>query len=900
MSSPVLICLTVVGWLSCLTIWDWLPDWQNNQLGHSLKAESGIFNEFDNSAEIPYPPANSSQTTRSCNSGPRKDCPLNSPILEIALVCDQLLCDRFDRNESRVRAYMDEMVRDAESILSPKTCIRLEIKFHSTHCGKRSLNPATNSMFNLSSYLQNCSVEDKTCSRSEAILESLKEEWEEHPDFRLHHDILVLITGEEDKTDLLGAAYIGSPCGPSYGYAWLEVTTNVSDSRPSGEILAHEIGHTIGARHDPDGIMIQDIQPGHHNCLSDSSAESINYFLTHDPQAWCLYRGTSLDRYEEGWWENLGTISSDSHPVDIAVVRWPVDAQNFIYVLSEQGNQTDNSVISIQSCKSIMDGKIDETGDTGNQSILSECTGCTYGGITIRQLKNSTSVALVVAFTRGGENDTEIVGHFRMSRPGEPSGNTHQLWVKDAHVPGWVGDSTRRSRQEFDCGEVPTKHIGQIVAIGSGEIFHSEAADLIWMFVVKERGRMRVKYKVGSGLDVNGNVTDGWGKDILVPGWFSEHMDRLRVVIHNVGGNDKNDLIVSHEDHSHNICASFYRVGFDLNSTGHVTGGWSDDIRIPTTSRGELDHVLGKMRFRGMGVSEITPGDPTPFVMYADGQLISGDSDKIWADAKSRETLNVPLNVSDLCYKCYSEQNVEKCTKSIEICASRMDEVLLGDGTRRMADTNRETKRAVLNTVRDELVSTNTSSMSCNGFTILYNRNSDDRDGCDLTSPSKVMMEGALSAFKGILTESFKEILYFEEGKTEITNSAGTNGPVATSVSLILVIPAESSERVSGEAIRRVALELEERSNIGHETRMEIMKSGQLGRNRRPSGSTVSTRQRDLPVESDSIIQSIRVVIKTMNQRNSDFNSAFTEPKVTRLSIDRWKITFFFKKERLL
>lgn len=53
-------------------------------------------------------------------------------------------------------------------------------------------------------------------------------------------------------------------------------------------VLAHEIGHLLGAQHDSKGLMRRKIRPGQPLLFSRSSKAAIQRFVNRDSRSWCL------------------------------------------------------------------------------------------------------------------------------------------------------------------------------------------------------------------------------------------------------------------------------------------------------------------------------------------------------------------------------------------------------------------------------------------------------------------------------------------------------------------------------------------------------------------------------------------------------------------------------------
>lgn len=133
------------------------------------------------------------------------------------------------------------------------------------------------------SSLLSCAA-DPSCSPAAAVLDVVSAFFLTFPDAP-SFDAAYLISGYDDGTAVAGAAYLRSACVRRYSYGWIEAT---SGGAPSEIVLAHEIAHTLGARHSARGFMQSTLaaaaaQP----YLAARSAEQIKRFIAASPKG-CL------------------------------------------------------------------------------------------------------------------------------------------------------------------------------------------------------------------------------------------------------------------------------------------------------------------------------------------------------------------------------------------------------------------------------------------------------------------------------------------------------------------------------------------------------------------------------------------------------------------------------------
>jgi hypothetical protein len=97
-------------------------------------------------------------------------------------------------------------------------------------------------------------------------------------------------------------------------------------------------------------------------------------------------------------------------------------------------------------------------------------------------------------------------------------------------------------------------------------------------------GPNRGLFRIGRGLDAQGNVTGGWTNWTEVPGWISWSDQGAAITVSDIDGDGQPDLVVVHIDdfHTNNPLRpnkGFYRVGAKLTAGGQVDH-WTDWIPL--------------------------------------------------------------------------------------------------------------------------------------------------------------------------------------------------------------------------------------------------------------------------------------------------------------------------------
>ena len=98
-------------------------------------------------------------------------------------------------------------------------------------------------------------------------------------------DVSVFVSGFDDGTRLTGAAFRASACAPAARlgvHAWVEG----GDPR----VLAHELAHTLGARHARDGLMRATVTAGAALRFSEGSRRELRAFVEGDARSGCIGR----------------------------------------------------------------------------------------------------------------------------------------------------------------------------------------------------------------------------------------------------------------------------------------------------------------------------------------------------------------------------------------------------------------------------------------------------------------------------------------------------------------------------------------------------------------------------------------------------------------------------------
>jgi hypothetical protein len=185
------------------------------------------------------------------------------------------------------------------------------------------------------------------------------------------------------------------------------------------------------------------------------------------------------------------------------------------------------------------------------------------GGIAIADLTGSgrpSLVAMHIDDINGGNR-----GWYRVGWNLDPNGMTN-AWTDPIPIApppsnNWFGERTPGA------------------AIALGDISGSGQQDLLVFHIDDPAEGNRGYYRIGFDLDANG-VAARWSPLLEVPGWFGKYTSGGGVALQDLNGSGQLDMIVFHIDNPPGENSGHYRIGWDLDTTGVPSGGWSPVIRI--------------------------------------------------------------------------------------------------------------------------------------------------------------------------------------------------------------------------------------------------------------------------------------------------------------------------------
>ncbi|MCO6428231.1 galactose oxidase-like domain-containing protein [Nitrosomonas communis] len=182
-------------------------------------------------------------------------------------------------------------------------------------------------------------------------------------------------------------------------------------------------------------------------------------------------------------------------------------------------------------------------------------------GIVLADISGSGRLDLIIFHidNPGGENH----GHYRIGWSLDASGNVTGGWSDIKAVPGWFGAES------------------QGAGIALADISGNGQPDLIVFHLDNPGGENHGHYRIGWNLDASGNVTGGWSEIKAVSGWFGAESQGAGIALADISRNGRPDLIVFHIDNPGGENHGHYRIGWNLDASGNVTGGWSEVKAVP-------------------------------------------------------------------------------------------------------------------------------------------------------------------------------------------------------------------------------------------------------------------------------------------------------------------------------
>ena len=119
----------------------------------------------------------------------------------------------------------------------------------------------------------------------------------------------------------------------------------------------------------------------------------------------------------------------------------------------------------------------------------------------------------------------------------------------------------------------------QGAGIAVADISGSARPDLVVFHVDNPGGENHGYYRIGWDLDTSGQPSS-WSPILPVPGWFGAENQGAGIAIADINGSGRPDLVVFHVDNPGGENPGYYRIGWDLDANGQPSS-WSPILPVP-------------------------------------------------------------------------------------------------------------------------------------------------------------------------------------------------------------------------------------------------------------------------------------------------------------------------------
>lgn len=463
------------------------------------------------------------------------------------------------------------------------------------------------------------------------------------------------------NSTLVGAAFRGEICSHREKRIWLDGHDDV--------VLAHEIGHLLGAGHDENGfLMRKELKPNASLKFSERSKAVIKRFVNRDKRAWCLrFHSREGERFP---WYRLYT-TYPRHTLSILP-----NGGLFTLLNANRWKYPRYWYVRLKSCsrfrKTIPLRNLDK-----DLQLLPIDTGMRWTdktSIAFASPKSSKKMLMFVLFPRLINNQARL--RYRVGFGfNKYSGRAPTTWGAEIELrlpPYHYLDQ--------DVGNLPPSSC-YMFAMTVGEIHKNGSKDLIVTYEVFEHKNNQVRsttyYIIGFDIGRKGKVRSGWTDRIEIPNLFSfegisylsVRVVEMQVSVVNLDGNDLPELIVFYYLQNQDVEDRYQtaiRVGLNLDSNGHATGGWTGLKPISKFQSFFAGHLpkCGKTAFVGSYISERFQLHIEPSKHPITQNLL----DTVKSHAPFEE-------VSAGCQECFVGWDRRVCKEKINSCAAKIDEV---------------------------------------------------------------------------------------------------------------------------------------------------------------------------------------------------------------------------------
>lgn len=594
---------------------------------------------------------------------------------EMGVAYDASFCALYGNSEQNVKLVLVSLVQHITPALLKSACVRPRIITIDGIC-KQNKGLSNANIFQQPPSLSSNTVDTprQRAVNARLMLEMTAREWGKYVSANTPRDAAFLFTGYDDGTSLSGASNQNGPCLLKQSFVWLK--------RANPLVLAHFIGHLLGAPHSKSGIMKKQLNETQPIEFSAASNMAFAKFLNFNMQSWCLHRNFASFGIlqKQSKWNTPVHIINDMYKLtnvsDMTVATFPMSkgSPSIILLISEQVRVESNHVRTL----SYIIYKDISCNDNGVCSQSSESNGKVHGKQTLSFLYSPEAFGFGIGFF---SNPNGPVGNLILSHI-QPMGNLTRIFYRIGYSYSENGSapetwSTERIIPNSDASGV------MCTGITIGHIRSATSNDIVHVRVERRNGLNTLIYQIGFGLKLNGEAAFGWTNTTVVPGWLGHETTGVSISIIDVDKNGSPDMVLYHVDDSQGTKTAFFRVGLDLNSTGHITRGWSDFVRVPSlvplhvTRRGTMAvaYLGGKYLSVISAQRDATLFSVDAWNLYVGTQVLTPSLTETATES------NRQIEQDESCFVCSGLYSDQYCEKILKHCHLRVDGITVLNST---------------------------------------------------------------------------------------------------------------------------------------------------------------------------------------------------------------------------
>lgn len=580
-----------------------------------------------------------------------------SKKMEIDIMWDQSLCSQFDNDAKYTAFQIGGAIANVIPIFEISTCVSIVISSFHGFCkdGPRNSDPLGKMPF-----LDDCN-KATNCRRPTKILEAVRNYWLSRKLYKYSPDASIFISGYDDGTSVVGAAYVGGAC-TNYKFGWVEKLRH--------QVISHEIGHLLGARHGKQGLMQSIIDIEKTSQLSKQSATEIFDFAEDESRGWCLDR----DNWPRNNWTPFPfnasdvpdmSVSGDLEPESVYVI----DSQYFwgIKFLMLIRNKTD----PLAPLSFIQYERLSLSGEEFSNNTRFWRDGNTpYGPYKIPLDLKWPLVCAAITMSRFNlpiilmvqDKGSELTASYSLGDGGQTDQTSKEpkQWSTPLVIP-----------LKFEPKTISSCSIAKI------------QNDLIFVFSKRlSTYQASIYYIIGKSVSADGSPSNGWTGLKQVPIAINGSVVAINILRTDLLNDGVDDLIFSYimVDSKGKTNLKFI-AGFELSADGTVEGGWSPEVELRPVQAGKVkqtsigyailvtprwfkDSETGKRKLRNL-----------PSIGFID--TLAGRDDYrlvIQHDALSNGIFNEAKIVENgavipACARCYTKRKANICVDSRLECS---------------------------------------------------------------------------------------------------------------------------------------------------------------------------------------------------------------------------------------